>query len=228
MAWIDEVEFGGTLSESRLKNITGGGKIPARKMYENNVASKVTHTFLITTNDPLRTTHDDAVWRRLRYLPFEQPITGVVSKAVKEAAATGEGPGILAWIAAGAREVLVNPWRLDALPAQVIARNSEVRGSSDHLATFLECETLPPGVALPGSPADPTVTTSGTEDLLSGTTATELELRFAQWCRNNRFPTMDRAAMGKRLKALGVPTLGNRQKRDGAKQTVYDLALKAR
>lgn len=218
LAWLDEVEFGGALSESKLKRLTGGGLVTARRMRENNTTFATTHTALVTTNAPLRTTADPAVWRRLRYLPFEAPVSSALSVATKHAAAGAEGPGVLAWAVSGARDVLARPARLADLPEPAAARTAALRGQSDHVAEFLAVMTTDDEPAVtPGLPLHP-----GTR---AGTPAPTLRATFAEWCRRNRYPVLDAETFGKRMHDLGLASAGRRVV-NGQKVAVYPVTLK--
>jgi putative DNA primase/helicase len=213
MAWIDEMEFGGSLSESRLKRLTGDEDISARKMRENNSTFAAGHTFLVTTNAPLRATGDPAVWRRLRYIPFEVPVSGALSVATKNAAAGEEAAGILAWMAEGARRVLENPDLLKRLPPAADRLTRELNGESNHIADFVE--TMLTRLPAPVDAKD-----------RRGMSATELRLLCSTWCRDNRYPVLDARTLGKRLADLHVATVGPRQNVEGEKVRIYRVLSK--
>lgn len=135
-----ETEEGRRLNETRVKELTGGDSIRARKMYEDNWEFTPTHTLIMATNHRPRIRGTDrGIWRRLKLIPFTVHIDDASAIKDMPARLLAEAPGILAWCVRGAIE-----WRergLDA-PPEVASVTSQYREEQDTLGSFLEsaCE----------------------------------------------------------------------------------------
>ncbi len=68
---ISETEEGGSLRMERLKALTGGEPIRARRMRQDYFEFLPTHSIVVATNNrPEAAANDYAAWRRLRLVPF--------------------------------------------------------------------------------------------------------------------------------------------------------------
>jgi putative DNA primase/helicase len=68
----EETEEGATLNEKRIKALTGGGRLRARRSFENFWEFDPTHKLVLVTNHKPRVRgRDRAIRRRLRLVPFE-------------------------------------------------------------------------------------------------------------------------------------------------------------
>src|SRR5205807_894309 len=97
-----EMEAGKRLAEAMMKQLTGGDRITARKLYQDLFEFDPTHKIMLAANHkPVVKGTDGAVWRRIKLVPFIVTITdaekdkGLLSKLKAEA------PGILAWAVRG-------------------------------------------------------------------------------------------------------------------------------
>jgi putative DNA primase/helicase len=131
-----EVEQGQRLSLSRVKYLTGLGQIKARRLRENMITFRPTYKlFLDCNHKPVIADPNDAIWNRVKCIPFKTQIpqgeidTGLPVKLRTELA------GILRWIAEGAalycREGLGDP-------PDVMAATEQYRQESDRLKDFFE------------------------------------------------------------------------------------------
>jgi putative DNA primase/helicase len=131
-----EVEQGQRLSLSRVKYLSGMGQIKARRMRENMITFRPTHkTFLDCNHRPVVTDPNDAIWNRMKCIPFKVQIPdGEIDTDLPRKLRT-ELPGILRWIVEGA--VL---YRKEGLgdPPEVQIATEEYRQQSDRLKEFLE------------------------------------------------------------------------------------------
>jgi putative DNA primase/helicase len=138
-----EAEEGHRFAEGLLKWITGGDRIRARRMRENNFEWTPTHKLILAANHrPTIRGTDLAIWRRIRLLPFTMVIPEerrdlhLVDKLKTEA------PGILRWAVEGCLA-----WQREGLkaPAAVLAATSDYRSEQDVVGRFLEtrCFALP-------------------------------------------------------------------------------------
>ena len=130
-----ETEEGRRLAESLIKDLTGQDTISARFMRGEFFDFKPSHKLWLSTNHKpeIRGT-DNAIWRRIRLIPW------VVTVPPKERDRTlpeklrAELPGILAWSVRGCLE-----WQREGLkpPEEVRQATREYRAEMDVLAAFV-------------------------------------------------------------------------------------------
>ncbi|WP_331748051.1 phage/plasmid primase, P4 family [Streptomyces chartreusis] len=129
--------------EARVKLLTGGEKIKARRMRQDYFSFNPTHhLWLLGNHRPEVSTGGFAFWRRIRLLPFERTvpdhrkIDNLALELVRE-----EGPGILQWLIEGARRYLTTRDNL-AGPDRVRLATTAYANTEDHIGRFLtECCT---------------------------------------------------------------------------------------
>lgn len=131
-----EVEQGHRLSLARVKYITGLGQIRARYLHERFFNFRPTHKLFLDCNHrPVITDPNDAVWNRVKCIPFEVSIPPEEIDTDLPRRLRAELPGILRWIVEGAslylRQGLVD------IP-EVLVATEQYRHESDRLAEFLE------------------------------------------------------------------------------------------
>jgi P4 family phage/plasmid primase-like protien len=181
-----EVESGSQLGEAKLKYITAGmGKIKTCRKYENPIEFEQSHKLFMDCNyRPKVRGTDDAIWQRLKSIPFEIKIDRASEefdpKLIEKLEA--EFPGILAWAVRGCKA-----WRADGLgaPPEIADANAEWREADDPLRDFLEdcCEVDDPEGSVRSS-------------LLSHA--------YAWWCQENReMRPLGRVAFAERLRSKG-------------------------
>jgi putative DNA primase/helicase len=131
-----EVEQGQRLSLSRVKYLTGLGQIKARRMRENMITFRPTYKlFLDCNHKPVITDPNDAIWNRVKCIPFNVEIPVDEIDADLPAKLRTELPGILRWIVEGA--VLYHREGLGD-PPDVLAATEQYRQESDRLKEFFE------------------------------------------------------------------------------------------
>lgn len=143
LAVCSETDEGRRLAAATVKRLTGGDKIRARRMRQDNIEFEASHTVILVSNHKPKVAGDDpALWRRLRIVPFDV----VVSKPdtrLKEKL-TQDLPAVLAWMVAGAAD-----WHLNGLaePSAVTAATDAYKANSDDLGRFLaeRCIETPHG-----------------------------------------------------------------------------------
>ncbi len=144
-----EPDEGRRLDEARIKELTGGDEISARRMRENFWTFKPVHKLVWAANHkPEARGTDHGLWRRLRLVPFtvrfwnpdtqieegeERPERLRQDKALGEKLAA-ERPGILAWVVRGCRD-----WQRHGLntPEAVMVATREYRSEQDKLGAFI-------------------------------------------------------------------------------------------
>jgi putative DNA primase/helicase len=126
---------GRRLDEAIVKEITGRDPIAARFLYgEHFEFTPQFKLVLVTNHRPKVDGTDDALWRRLRLVPFEQSFEGREDRELDDRLAA-ELPGILAWAVQGCLD-----WQRDGLgqPAAVTKATREYRQDEDLLGGFLD------------------------------------------------------------------------------------------
>jgi P4 family phage/plasmid primase-like protien len=190
-----EVEKEHRLSEGKLKYITAGmGKIKSCRKYENPIEFEATHKLFMDCNHrPAVRGTDDAIWRRLKPVPFEVSIEESDPEFDKKLLEKlqAEAAGILAWGVRGCQA-----WLAEGLgdPPEISAANSAWREHDDPLKEFLEdCCLL------------------GDEYFVR---TSELTAAYIWWCKQNheRFP-LGREAFQERMQSKGYRY--NRSRRSG-------------
>ncbi len=130
-----ETEQGQRLNESLVKQMTGGDRIRARRMRENNWEFQATHTLMLATNHkPVIRGTDNAIWRRLRLVPFTVEIPEHEQDHKLPEKLMAELPGILAWAVRGHME-----WQQNGLgePQEVTRATGDYRSDMDTLSGFI-------------------------------------------------------------------------------------------
>ncbi len=126
---------GRRLDEATVKETTGGDTIAARFLYGEHFEFRPQFKLMLVTNHRPRVDgDDDAIWRRLRLVPFEQSFEGREDRQLGPAL-EAELPGILNWALTGCMA-----WQRDGLgnAAAVTRATAEYRQDEDVLGAFLE------------------------------------------------------------------------------------------
>jgi putative DNA primase/helicase len=139
-----ETEEGRRLAESLIKDLTGQDTVTARFLWAELFEFTPTHKLWLSTNHKpeIRGT-DNAIWRRIRLIPWTVTIPPAEQDKQLSTRLRGELPGILAWIVRGCLE-----WRREGLraPDEVRRATGAYRAEMDVLAGFLaECCELDTG-----------------------------------------------------------------------------------
>ncbi|MFF5784220.1 phage/plasmid primase, P4 family [Streptomyces sp. NPDC012693] len=129
-----EVNQEAKFDEAKVKELTGGDGLTARFMRQDHFTFEPTHKlFLMGNHQPRVSAGGKSFWRRLRLLPFTRTPTEVIED-LDVTLVNEEGPGILAWIIAGAEDVFRSGLRD---PASVTAATAQYAEEEDALARFL-------------------------------------------------------------------------------------------
>lgn len=142
MVVISETEQQCQLAEARVKQITGGDPIRARRMHEDFWQFNPTHKLWLTGNHkPTISGQDHGIWRRIHLIPWLVTIPDEQQDKTLPQKLESELPGILAWAVQGYQQ-----WRAIGLqpPEQVINAVAEYRNEQDDLGNFLNerCERI--------------------------------------------------------------------------------------
>lgn len=135
---VSESERSRAMAEATMKRLTGGDRIKARFMGKDFVEFTPSHTaFLVTNHLPKVSGDDDAIWRRVRVVPFD-----VVVPEEQRDGQLGErlelqADAVLAWAVAGYRAYNEAGRKL-AEPDVVKVATNAYRTESDAMTRFLE------------------------------------------------------------------------------------------
>ncbi len=138
-----EIDDGRRLAEATVKRLTGGDRLKARFMRMDFFEFTPTHTLWLAANHrPVVRGTDNAIWRRLRLIPFNVTIAPEDQDHELVDKLRTELPGILNWAIDGCRR-----WQHQGIsrPTAVMVATSEYRSEMDILGNFLTecCVTLP-------------------------------------------------------------------------------------
>lgn len=180
---VSESDQGRRLAEATVKRLTGGDEIKARRMRQDFVAFRPSHTTTLVTNHLPKVTGDDpALWARLRVVPFsvvipkEEQDPHLAEKLELEAAA------VLAWAVRGWQEYSTLGL---AEPEGVVAATETYHASADTIARFLtECCLINPYVYV---------------------SVTELWERWCRWLADEGAEPVSKKAFGEDLEKRGYP-----------------------
>lgn len=130
-----EVNQEAKFDEAKVKELTGGDALTARFMRQDHFTFEPTHKlWLMGNHQPRVSAGGQSFWRRLRLMPFTRTPSEVIEDLdlllIEE-----EGPGILAWIIAGAVDAFADGLRT---PESVKAATARYAAEEDALARFLE------------------------------------------------------------------------------------------
>jgi putative DNA primase/helicase len=172
---------GRRLDETTIKAVSGGGSVAARFLYgeffEFTPQFKV---WLVTNHKPRVEGDDDAIWRRLRLIPFNVSFIGREDKELGSKLER-ELPGILAWAVRGCLA-----WQAEGLglPRAVEQSTNEYRADEDLLGLFLDqrCKLTVEGAIEP----------------------VLLRLAFEEFCTAMGERTVSASVFGRRLARRGI------------------------
>jgi len=143
MAWVDELPESERLKENSVKKLTGSAEISARSPGEKPFTFDSQVKLWITTNHR-PAINDDAMWRRLRPIPWVN-VPGTPDPTLKEFLHDPEGglPAILSWAVEGAIKLNASK-EIDALGwCKAVYDAAEIyRKNEDRMGLFLEEETI--------------------------------------------------------------------------------------
>lgn len=175
--------------EDLLKRVTGRDKVRSRALYQESVEWTPELSLWLATNNPPRLNSDDnAIWSRVKLIPFQTVFLGdgqVFDYARKYL--IPEADGILNWLLEGLRQFLESGL---GEPSALAEFAKEQRMASDSVARFVS-DKLSDGSLIAG----PECTAK----------ATELFLQYATWCRESGERSLGSRRFGLRLESLGYP-----------------------
>src|SRR5918998_2702573 len=146
-----EVEKGRRLAESKVKQLTGSDTVTARFLFGEPFNFRPEFKLCLSTNNkPVIQGTDDAIWDRIRLIPFTQRFNGARQDPKLPEKLRAEMPGVLAWMVEGCLE-----WQEHGLgePESVREATDQYRAEMDTLAAFIEDRcVVREGIVAPATP----------------------------------------------------------------------------
>ena len=165
---------GRALDEPRVKRLTGGDLITARRMREDFWTFEPTHKLWLSSNyRPKIRGMDEGIWRRVLLVPFAQEIPEPERDRELPAKLMEELPGVLAWGVRGWEE-----YRRGGLqpPEAVRVATAQYRLEEDAIGRFIVACTEP--------------------DPAGRVQAAQLFEAYQSWCKENSERTVSQTALG--------------------------------
>lgn len=138
-AIMSELEKGVQLAEATMKSLTGGDSIEAKLMGQNPVEFEPSHSFFMLTNDlPKVDPTAEAVWARMRVVPFNVSFIGREDPMLKDDLKLA-AEAVLSWAVAG-----LWAYQREGLnaPAEVMASTEDYRSENDDVKQFISEECV--------------------------------------------------------------------------------------
>lgn len=206
MIWIDELPESERLNENQIKQMTGSSTIQGRSPGEKPFTFKAQGKLWITTNHrPI--INDDAMWRRLRPIPWTHvPDPSRSNPDLKAYLSDPEGglPAVLSWAVEGAIKYLGSSERDPLGWCTAVREAADVyRKNEDRIGLFLDEETRE---------AD------GTSVIVSS-----LYSVYRMWSGERGERPMTQIAFQRKLSDRGLDVVGQ-----GAKATIMNRVLNPR
>lgn len=142
-----EPEANVKLKDALIKTLTGGEKIPVRRLHKDFFEVDPQFKLVLSGNHKPRIDDDsDGIWRRVLLVPWSIQIDKSAVDRMLSKKLRAEVDGIFAWMVEGALEYLNHG--LD-IPEAVRAASEEYRQESDPIGTFIRLACI-----VTGEPAD--------------------------------------------------------------------------
>lgn len=192
-----EVEKGRQLAESKVKNLTGSDTITARFLFSEPFDFRPQFKLWLSTNNkPEIQGVDNAIWDRIKLIPFEQRFEGEKQDPRLPEKLHSEAAGVLAWMVEGCLE-----WISDGLGSAeaVDEATAGYRSEMDVLGEFFEerC-VLDPEERVPFA---------------------DLWVAYQDWCFKSGEKDLTKAKFGSALTERGYPS------KRGGKNVAYRLGV---
>ena len=188
-----EANQGAKFDEAKVKLLTGGDRITARFLYGTHFTFIPTHhLWLMGNHQPKVEAGGDSFWRRLRLVPFlnkveeDKRVEGLAEQLVE-----AEGPQILAWLIAGAKDAITGKLRA---PESVMAATRRYAEEEDDIARFINERVFLSSAAR--------------------TNTADVRAAYTAWCRQEGATELSQQAFGRELRSRwGIGTTRGHGKR---------------
>ncbi len=184
-----EAEQGKPLSESLIKQITGGDALTARFLYGEYFSFKPTFKiFMATNHKPRIKGADNGIWRRIKLIPFTVTIPPEHRDPDLMNKLLAENSGIFNWLLKG-----YDMWKKEGLlePEAVKNANEEYRFDMDSISNFI----------------NETMIIDATEKCRL--TTRELYETYCFWCSKNNERTLSQKGLAMKLQEKGFKRLAS-------------------
>jgi putative DNA primase/helicase len=207
-----ETEEGRKMRIGLVKKITGNRYLKGRFMRQDYFQFERTHkTVLVTNNRPIVTESSNAIWRRLRLIPFTVTIPEAKQDKHLTDKLVAEWPGILAWAVRGCLDWQQRQCDLE-FPEAVKQATEEYRADSDHVADFI---------------AEWCVDWRGHEGQNMRTPKERVYMAYCSWCKGIGEDISTRNAFNSRMRIHGFEDKGAKMPGSGKAQKCWlHLTLK--
>jgi putative DNA primase/helicase len=130
-----ETEDGARLKSQSIKRFTGDAKLKGRFMRQDYIEfARTFKLWLVTNNPPIISEPSNAIWRRVRMIPFNVTIPASEQDPALLEKLRGEWPQILAWMIEGCLA-----WQREGMkpPPEVLAATAAYQSEQDALTDFV-------------------------------------------------------------------------------------------
>lgn len=188
LAIASETDQGKKLSESIVKQMTGGDSLTARRNHQSPFKFiPEFKLFLMTNNRPDVDGVDEGIWRRIKLIPFLAEFKNGKADPMLPQKLEAELPGILVWAIQGLHKYLANDGTGGLIePEKVKQATQDYRDEQNMFSAFLRQDLVPK--------------MAPTE---RGYTVEVIQNRFNDWARRENIDPMLSNEVSKELKKLG-------------------------
>jgi putative DNA primase/helicase len=142
-----EPEMGVKLKDALIKTLTGGEKIPVRRLHQDFIEVVPQFKIVLSGNHKPRIDDtSDGIWRRVNLVPWEVQIPREEVDRDLPKKLRAEAEGVFAWMVEGALDYLNHGLKP---PEKVLAATNEYREESDPIGAFIRT-----GCVVTGQEAD--------------------------------------------------------------------------
>jgi putative DNA primase/helicase len=176
MVQIMELEEGTKLDERLVKNITGGDRLAARYLYKEHFEFNAECKLWIGTNHKPELGDSEAIWRRVRRIPFEVFIPEAERDPDLVSKLKTELPGILNWALEGCLR-----YQAEGLgaPEEVSRAVAEYRMEEDQIGRFIAHRCF--------------------LDKTYGASSNHLHRAYMAWCKDEGEVALEKVHFGRKL-----------------------------
>nr|WP_278502887.1 phage/plasmid primase, P4 family [Brucella intermedia] len=138
-----EPEMGVKLKDALIKTLTGGEKIPVRRLHQDFIEVMPQFKIILSGNHKPRIDDtSDGIWRRVNLVPWEVQIPKQEVDRDLPQKLKAEATGVLNWMVQGAINYLNSGL---ATPEKVLAATNEYREESDPIGAFIRAACIVSG-----------------------------------------------------------------------------------
>ncbi|TFF20803.1 hypothetical protein E3C22_18110 [Jiella endophytica] len=139
-----EPEMGVKLKDALIKQLTGGEKMPVRRLHQDFFEVDPQFKIVLSGNHKPRIDDtSDGIWRRVHFVPFEEQIPKDQVDRSLPMKLKREAPGVFRWLIEGALEFL--NYGL-APPAKIVEATQAYREESDPIGGFIRAAVIVTGL----------------------------------------------------------------------------------